>query len=276
MDQKILKYFASYIEKELGIVYHEANYFQLEHRLQQISVQLGHENLAAFYAAVQSGIVGSTRSLLLDVATNNETSFFRDASIFKALSAYILPELVKNKQSMGVRPVIRLWSAASSSGQEAYSIAMEADAYRESSGITDLELDLLASDVSDSILRRAQEATYSQLEVQRGLPARLLVKYFDKVESERWRVKDSIRRGFSFRKINLLDEVMGLGPFDIVFCRNVLIYQDVENKKKVLNRIHGLLADPGYLFLGAAESLIGLSDSFTQINQEGAIFYKKK
>ncbi len=267
----ILKFFAAYIEAQLGIVYVEANYYQLESRLKDIATQLGYSDIHALHLAALPGITGQMKSLLLDIATNNETSFFRDQAIFKALSEFIIPDLMKS----GNKSVIQLWSAASSSGQEVYSIAMEVDqARRLNASIPRLQI--LASDVSDTILKRAESGIYSQLEVQRGLSARLMVQYFDKNEQDQWVVKRSLKDGISFQKLNLLHAWNSIGPFDIVFCRNVLIYQSVESKIKIIKEIWNHLSPGGYLILGAAESLFGLSQDFEQVVHGSAVFQRKK
>lgn len=267
----ILKFFADYIEAELGIIYVEANYFQLEHRLKDIAVQLGYANLKELHQAAALGIAGQMKSLLLDLATNNETSFFRDQAIFKALSEYMIPDILTSKD----KTHLNFWSAASSSGQECYTIAMEIDQARLTNFSIPV-LKMLASDVSDTILKRAEAGSYSQLEVQRGLPAKLLLHYFDKNEQDKWIVKPVLRNGITFRKINLLHYWGAIGPFDVVFCRNVLIYQSVENKIKIIKEICQHLNPGGFLILGAAESLFGLSQDFSQLVHGGAVFYKKK
>lgn len=266
----ILNHFAHYIEAQLGIVYVEANFFQLEHRLKDIATQLGLKDLEELFEKSKSGVEGQMKSLLLDLATNNETSFFRDPAIYKALSQYILKEL----SSQGLKSELSIWSAASSSGQEAYSIAMEVAEARKTQSLPPLKM--LVSDVSETILNRAKSGLYSQLEVQRGLPARLMVQYFDKVENDHWRVKSELQKCMEFRKLNLLsDWGSDVGPFDVIFLRNVLIYQKVENKKKVIEAAWSRLNPGGFLFLGAAESLFGISDKFKQLAVEGAITYQK-
>jgi chemotaxis protein methyltransferase CheR len=266
----ILQFFAAYIELQLGIIYVEANFFQLEHRLKDIATQLGYADVDALYQEAQKGITGIMKSLLLDLATNNETSFFRDTSIFKALSGLIIPELCKN----GDKSSLRIWSAASSSGQEAYSVAIEIAEMKNVNGNPSMQM--LVSDVSEKILERAKKGEYSQLEIQRGLPAKLIVQYFDKMDSDRWKVKPFLQQSMTYKKINLLDAWGGIGPFDIVFIRNVLIYQSVENKKKVIENVHKNLEPGGFLILGAAESLFGISDKFDQAEHERAIVYRKK
>lgn len=270
-NETVLRFFASYIESQLGIIYVEANFFQLEHRLKDISTQLGYEGVDALYAQAKNGISGMMKSLILDLATNNETSFFRDGSIYKALSGLIIPEIC----SSGFKSSIKVWSAASSSGQEAYSIAMElAELSKTRTDVPPIHM--LVSDVSDTILKRAEKGQYSQLEIQRGLPAKLMVQYFEKVDNDHWKVKPALQHGMSFKKINLLEDWGTIGTFDVVFIRNVLIYQNVENKKKVIEKVYEKLSPQGFLILGAAESLFGISDKFDQVSHDNAIVYRKR
>lgn len=271
-DLTILKFFADYIERQLGIVYADANFFQLEHRLRDISHQLGLRDIPELYAKARNGIDGSFKNLLLDLATNNETSFYRDSHVFTALGTIMIPDLLKKFKNLNS---INIWSAAASSGQEIYTIAMELENLRKNNPAIPEPI-LLASDISDTILRRAKEGIYSQLEVQRGLPASHLQEYFDQVENNHWRVKEFLRRNLTFKKLNLLEPWGSLGPFEIIYCRNVLIYQSVENKKKVLEAILEVLRPGGYLILGAAESLFGLSNAFEQVGDEKTIVYVKK
>ncbi len=272
MNNNALKFFADYIQKELGIVYVDANYFQLDHRLRQIATQLEIESVEALYEKGQAGITGQFRSLLLDIATNNETSFFRDPNIYKVFEDVVIPSL---KKSFPDSREFSIWCAASSSGQEPYSIAMQYDSVKEQDS-TLPPLSIFSSDVSDAILARAEKGVYSQLEVQRGLPARNLIKYFDKRDGDQWEVKSSLRDKMKFSKINLLHDFGMIGPFDVVFCRNVLIYQPVENKKKILQKISQKIKKDGFLILGAAESLFGLTDDFSNVQSASTIVYQKK
>lgn len=271
-DTTVLKFFADYIESQLGIMYTDANYFQLEHRLRDISHQLGMNDINELYAKAKTSIEGSFKNLLLDLATNNETSFYRDSHVFKALGKFIIPDLI---QKFNYPKAINIWSAAASSGQEIYTIAMEIEGLRRlnpsfPSGT------YFASDISDTILRRAKDGIYSQLEVQRGLPAKSLIEFFDQIDDSRWQVKENVRKNVSFKKLNLLDPWGAIGPFEIIYCRNVLIYQNIENKKKVLKQLADVLRPGGYLILGAAESLFGITDAFEQVTDDKTIVYKKK
>ncbi|MDP6176162.1 MAG: protein-glutamate O-methyltransferase CheR, partial [Rhodospirillales bacterium] len=157
---------------------------------------------------------------------------------------------------------LRIWCAAASSGQEPYSLAMILSEL--GAMVSGWNIEILGTDISTGILEKAEEGLYSQFEVQRGLPVQFLVKYFEK-EDEVWRIKNDIRSMVKYRKFNLLDDLKSLGRFDIVFCRNVLIYFDQETKTKILAEIAELMPDDGLLFLGGAETVLGISDLFRPI-----------
>jgi chemotaxis protein methyltransferase CheR len=178
----------------------------------------------------------------------------------------VLPYLLENRAS---RKSIRIWCAAASSGQEPYTLAMmlkEAQAK-----LPGWRVEIVGTDISQDILNKAQEGVYSQFEVQRGLPINLLVKYFTQVE-DRWKINEEIRRMVSFRKFNLLDSMSGMGQFDVIFCRNVLIYFDQPTKTQVLNQMSGLVANDGFLYLGGAETVLGISDRFMLIPGQRGIY----
>jgi chemotaxis protein methyltransferase CheR len=264
-----LKSFARFIESELGIVYSEANYFQLQSRIDEIAGILGLKDDAAVAELARGGITGQLKQCLLDRATNNETSFFRDPKVFTAIHRHLLPQLLASRRAMGP---LRIWSAASSFGQEPYSLAMTC---REvMAGKPDAKVEILATDISERALKRASAGLYSQLEVQRGLPTLQLVKYFDKTADDHWQIKSTLKDLVRFQAQNLLHPLERLGQFDLILCRNVLIYQSVENKKEILTRLARCLAPGGYLILGAGESLLGLTDAFRQSQCEGVYFYQ--
>jgi chemotaxis protein methyltransferase CheR len=252
----------------LSIQYSKDNSFQLRNRLEEIAKLLGEPSPEDLYQrAKRQGIGGSFQQLLLDLATNNEPSFFRDPRVFRALEeAWIRPQVERKSKSP-----LRIWSAASSTGQEALSLAM---CVMESA--PGLQFEIIATDISDRVLERAREGSYSQLEVQRGLSTALLLKYFDKEgRLERWRAKSVLLDKIKYSKQNLLSPLLVQGPFDLVLCRNVLIYQSVENKRMVIARIASQLKEEGLLVLGSGESLIGLSNDFVSVNCSGAILFKK-
>jgi chemotaxis protein methyltransferase CheR len=272
-----LRYFADFIEKEIGIVYSEVNYYQLESRLEDIAKQLGFSDPTALWEKTKiTGMNGAMKLLLIDTATNNETSFFRDPMVFKAIRA-VLDTIIAKKASNYER--VRIWSAACSTGQEVYSLAIMLE---EIGAKIPFTYEILATDISERVLKRAADGRYSQLEVQRGLAATQLVKYF-KPETPTsandpayWTINPELKRNISFQKLNLLEPWPGHKTCDIVLCRNVLIYQTIENKKKVVAKIADILDPGGYLILGGAESLIGISDALDYVTIEGAVVYRKK
>jgi chemotaxis protein methyltransferase CheR len=272
-----LRYFADFIEKEIGIVYSEVNYYQLESRLEDIAKQLGFSDPTALWEKTKmTGMNGAMKLLLIDTATNNETSFFRDPMVFRALRT-VLDTLIAKKAPNYER--LRIWSAACSTGQEVYSLAIMLE---EIGAKTPFTYEILATDISERVLKRAADGRYSQLEVQRGLAATQLVKYF-KPETPTsandpayWTINAELKRNISFQKLNLLEPWPGHKTCDIVLCRNVLIYQTIENKKKVVAKIADILDPGGYLILGGAESLIGISDALDYVTIEGAVVYRKK
>jgi chemotaxis protein methyltransferase CheR len=278
LSKDCLKHFADLIEQTIGIVYGETNYYQLETRLEDVSKLLGMSGPTELWEKSQRGqLTAPMKLLLVDIATNNETSFFRDPNVFKAIRSIV----EQSREGQRAESPFRVWSAACSSGQEIYSLAM---LFQEIKDQRPFFYNIHASDISDRMLRRAQDGIYTQLEVQRGLSAAQLGKYFrpqamtpgsasDAVKT--WEIHPDIRRGLTFQKLNLLDSWTGLGQFQLILCRNVLIYQSVENKKKVITKLNEHLEAGGYIILGGAESLIGLSDTLEYVALEGAVVYRK-
>ncbi len=268
----ILRHFAEIIEKETGIIYAEHNYFQLESRLEAICKLLTVADINALYIVSLRGITGNFRELLLDLATNNETSFFRDTKIFKNIETLILPTA---NDIAGNRSEFRIWSAASSSGQEALSVAMLIAEFnlREN---RNLQFSITATDISKRVIKKAQAAKYSQLEVQRGLPVPLLIKYFTKDEENCWTAKNELSKNIQFKVFNLKDPISTGEQFNLILCRNMLIYQSVESKIEILKRLTSSLCVGGYLIMGTGESLIGLSTDYEQVLTTDAVFYRKK
>ncbi len=271
-DTEILKYFSSYIEKEVGIIYSDHNAFQLRNRLEEIAKMMGEPSLESLHKTAQKGILGAFRQMLLDVATNNETSFFRDPKVFRAIEQSILPALLEGG---GAQKTIKIWSAASSTGQEAVSLAILLEEQKAKIK-TPFSFQIVGSDISERVLKKAKEGFYTQLEVQRGLPAALMIKYFTKDDRDRWEVRQSIRQSTEFRKQNLKESFTQIGKFGLILCRNVLIYQNVESKKEILDRVTEQLEPGGFLILGSGESLIGLSQDYHQVAVDGAVIYRKK
>jgi chemotaxis protein methyltransferase CheR len=191
--------------------------------------------------------------------TTNETFFFRDKTPFENFRSAVLPALLAARRTSRT---IRIWCAASSTGQEPYSLAM---LLKEMEGdVAGWRIDLIATDLSNDVLAKARHGIYSQFEVQRGLPIKLLIKYFAQT-GDMWQIAPEIRAMVKFQQLNLLSDLSRLGTFDLIFCRNVLIYFDQEAKTGMLNRLGRAIAGDGYLVLGAAETVVGLTDSFRTV-----------
>ena len=268
-----LNFFAKFIEKELGIIYSEQVYYQLQQRIEKVVEYLGLRSPEELYvSAIEKGITGDFKAFLLDIATNNETSFFRDSSIFRAIEEYVLPDLrVQYKDAF----TYRVWSAASSFGQEPYSVAMLVHEMRQNDP-TYPRVEIRASDISDQALKRSRSARYTQLEIQRGLQAARLVKYFRKTEDSSWQLNSEISSMVDFTKKNLLDNFSDMGKFHVILCRYVLIYQDAAKKKDIFTRLVQCLHPRGFLIMGGSESAIGLSHEMEQVEHKGAVFYRRK
>lgn len=269
-QNEIFRFFAQYIEKELGIIYADHNSYQLQTRLEEVAKNLGFEKgIIQLYEEAKRGIPGRMKSLLLDTSTNNETSFFRDEKVFKALAV-----IFKGLDGENVSP-IRIWSAASSTGQEPLSTAIVLEEIGKELK-KELFYTITATDISSRVLEIAKKGSYSKLEVFRGLKEEYLNEYFSPVENDRYQAKSEILNKISYQAQNLKEKFLFSSSFDVILCRNVLIYQSVEGKKEILSRLEEELKPGGYLILGSGESLIGLSDSFEQNMMEGAVVYRKK
>lgn len=272
-SQKTLKFFADFICKELGIVYQEANYYQLEARLSEVARQAGCVNTEELWMQCQGYVKPSIKNMILEIATNNETSFFRDSGVFKAIEETILTDYFNAKPSMP----FRVWSAACSFGQEPYTLSMIFDNKRD---LLPFGYKITATDIADRALNAAERGQYSQLQVQRGLSPSQLAKYFRTLPSNGdnldFEVIPELRKNISFKKLNLLSEFTALDQFHLILCRNVLIYQSLPNKRQIVNRLANQLMPGGYLILGAAESMLGVSEDFDMMRLPGAMIYKLK
>jgi chemotaxis protein methyltransferase CheR len=205
---------------------------------------------------------------VVDAMMTNETMFFRDAGFFDALKKSVLPQIIARRSA---EKRLNLWCAACSTGQEPYSIVMLLlEHFPE---IRDWTVRFLATDISADVLARAREGRYNQLEVNRGLPVQLLVKYFRK-EGTGWVVRENVQKMIDFRELNLTRPWPTLSEMDIVFLRNVLIYFEVETKKTVLGRVRRLLRPDGYLFVGGAETTINLDSSFQPVLFDKTVYYR--
>jgi chemotaxis protein methyltransferase CheR len=245
------------VRREAAIVLAPGKEYLVEARLIPVARQVGAASVAEFLANMQRRPNPADQRRVVDALTTNETSWFRDREPFAALTDVVLPELVRVR---GAERKVRFWSAASSSGQEAYSLAMTLQENLPSGWA----YEIMGSDISAEMSKRAEAAEYSQVEVNRGLPATQLVQYFERAGAH-WRITPGLRRNVSFRLMNLTGPLPVLPPFDVIFLRNVLIYFDVATKKSVLRNVARLLRPDGWLFLGAAETTIGIDDNYERV-----------
>lgn len=240
--------------------------YLVESRLAPIARRSGLDGVPAVIARLRRGDMPALEDAVVEAMTTNESYFFRDKAPFESFVQVMLPALD------AARPAgqpIRVWCAASSTGQEPYSLAMALKENPRAAG--GRRVDILATDLAGEVIERARAGVYSQFEVQRGLPIQLLVKYFAK-QDDNWRISQEIRSMVEFRKLNLLHPFAGLGRFDIVFCRNVLIYFGLETKSDVLARIARTLTPDGFLVLGAAETVVGVSDAFRPVSERRGLY----
>jgi chemotaxis protein methyltransferase CheR len=226
-------------------------------RLGPLAATLGLDSVSALLARLRADHDRTLQDAIVDAMANNETYFFRAPRVFESLRRVIVPAL---KSARAGTRRLRIWSAACSTGQEPYSIAMTlADQFPN---LADWWIDILATDVSERALEHARRGSYSQFEVQRGLPIQSLLKHFQMVD-ERWQISHASRRPIQFRKHNLLDPLAELGgPFDLILVRNVLIYFDNAAKTTIFARLRDAIAADGYLILGESETILGLTDQF--------------
>jgi len=249
-------YVAGLVRRESAIVLTPGKEYLVEARLLPVARQAGAASVADFLSGLQRRPDTTMHRSIVDALTTNETSWFRDREPFTALTDVVLPELLPTRTNR----TLRIWSAASSSGQEAYSLAMT----MQQALPAGWQYQIMGTDISTEMIKRAGTGEYSQVEVNRGLPAQLLVHFFTR-SGTGWRVNPALRQNVTFQQMNLAAPLPSMAPFDVIFLRNILIYFDVETKRTVLRNVGRLLRPDGYLFLGAAETTIGVDESFERV-----------
>lgn len=266
--------FRVFLEKTCGILLGGNKQYLVASRLNKLMEQQQLKTLGDLVRKIQAQPRSGLREQVVDAMTTNETLWFRDAYPFEVLKTRVLPELLKNG---GAGQRLRIWSAACSSGQEPYSLSMTLDEFERSSPSQPKPVvQIVATELSGTMLAACKAAEYDSLAIARGLSAERLQRYFDPAGPGRWAVKPVVRSRVEFRVQNLLDSYAALGKFDVVFCRNVLIYFSAEVKKDILRRIHATLKPGGYLFLGASEALNGLPELYQMVQCSPGIIYKAR
>jgi len=256
------------IYRDSGIVIETGKQYLIEARLGPIARRQGLTSINDLCALLRAVGNEPLRREVVEAMTTNETQFFRDPAQYEALRTAVLPQLLAGRRAARA---LSCWSAAASSGQEAYSLAM---LFKEM-GLAEAEVRILGTDLAEAVLERARAARYSQLEVNRGLPAAYLIKYFTRHGLE-WQLKEEIRRMVRFERHDLRRRMNHLGPFDLVFCRNVLIYFDAETKRTILRQIREAMYGGGYLLLGAVETALDLEELFERRRIGQATLYQAR
>ncbi|WP_022664625.1 CheR family methyltransferase [Desulfospira joergensenii] len=269
------KSFSKYILDISGIALTAGKEYLLETRLSPMLNRLGCKSYGELLKKAQFDSKKELKNEIIDAISTNETYFFRDKSPFQLLQHKILPDLIdkRSTRTPGIKPSIRLWSAANSTGQEIYSIAMTL----LEMGVTPqaYNIRLFGTDISDAAIAQASYGLYNKFEVARGLEPARLAKYFTPHE-DRYRIKDEIRSMAQFKKMNLMEPFTGLGKFDIVLCRNVMIYFTTEDRRRIYENIAKTLEPDGYLLIGATESLVNDTDLFVSQKYLNSVFYQFK
>jgi chemotaxis protein methyltransferase CheR len=259
MNTADFEFLAAILKQRSGLVLAPEKAYLLESRLMPVARKFGFAGLPDLVASVRKERPEELLRDITEAMTTNESLFFRDMKPFDQFRNLVIPKLVEARHSTRK---IRIWSAAASSGQEPYSIAIILTEMQNM--LSGWDLEIVATDISVEMLNRARSGLYTQFEVQRGLPISTLVKYFKQV-GEKWRLDAGVRSMVKFKEFNLLDDPLSLGKFDVVYCRNVLIYFDQQTKSEVLARISKTMSKDGVLYLGGAETVLGITDKFVPI-----------
>lgn len=262
MNSNEFEQVCAFVHQSSGIVLSKAKEYLVDSRLKPIAEEHGFADVSALARGLKTA-PQAVKLAVTDAMTTNETFFFRDKTPFKLFEEIILPEIAKARRSGGK---IRIWCAAASTGQEPYSLAMLLLKHRRL--WAGLSVEIIATDLSESAIKRAKEGRYTQFEVQRGLPVELLVAHFTQ-DGTHWVVSDAVKRMVKFSHLNLLGNYGNIGVFDVVYCRNVLIYFDGDTKRQVLTSVRKAIRPDGYLVLGAADTVIGSNGEFARAAERG-------
>lgn len=261
--------FRRYLEDASGIVLGDNKHYLVTSRLNRLMREFGIDDFASLMKRLKVERKSKLHEQIVDAMTTNETLWFRDTYPFEVLRHEILPEVTAQKSRQ-----LRFWSAASSSGQEAYSISMTIQEYLASKpGSLPANIQIIGTDISATMLREASEAAYDKMSLARGISEERKSRFFTPA-GDKWQVRPEIKARASFRELNLLNNFSALGKFDIIFCRNVLIYFSSEIKSDILNRMANSLNPGGYLFLGGSESPTSYTDAFELVRTPKGVVYR--
>jgi chemotaxis protein methyltransferase CheR len=259
------EYLRKFLRDHSGLDLSADKQYLIESRLSPLARKAGLSGIGELVQKLQAGSSALSASVV-EAMTTNETFFFRDKVPFDHFRETIMPEVLKARAG---RRSVRIWCAAGSTGQEPYSLAMSLK--EMGAALTGWRVEIIATDLSQEVLEKSKAGIYSQFEVQRGLPIQLLLKYF-KQTGETWQINPELRAMIQHRQLNLLHDFSQLGTFDVIFCRNVLIYFDQDNKINIFDRLARQIEPDGFLVLGAAETVVGLTDAFRPIPERRGLY----
>jgi chemotaxis protein methyltransferase CheR len=266
MNKADFEFIAGLIKEASGLVLNTDKGYLLESRLAPVAQRHGHATLEHLIAALRVSRAGRLLPDVVEAMTTNESFFFRDIKPFDIFRSKFLPEILERRAAV---KSLRIWCAAASTGQEPYSLAMLLQ--EEAAKLQGWHIQILGTDLSNEALERARSGIYTHFEVQRGLAIQRLIRFFDK-QGELWQIKPDIRSMVQYRNFNLLQDPRPLGRFDVVFCRNVLIYFDQPTKTQVLQSIATTMDRDGILVLGGAETVFGISNAFRPIADHYGVY----
>ncbi len=259
-------YLRTYLKQQSGLVLSAEKQYLIESRLQPVARKAGLGTISALVAKMKEPGQGRLCEAVVEAMTTNESFFFRDKTPFEHFVDTMLPKMLEARAR---DRRIRIWCAAASTGQEPYSLAMCLEEQR--ARLAGWRIEIIGTDLSNEVLDKAKAGVYSQFEVQRGLPINHLLKYFTQ-NGDTWQISSQLRGMVQYRKLNLLENFSSLGQFDIVFCRNVLIYFDNPTKIDIMERIAKMIPADGFLVLGAAETVVGLTDAFKPMSDKRGLY----
>lgn len=253
--------------KKSGISLKQDKSYLLDSRLTPVAKKWGYADISAMTQVLRGMPPKDLVTDIVEAMTTNETSFYRDGTPYDIMKNHVLPYYKEKGQKK-----IRIWCGAASSGQEPYSIAMLLK--EESAKMPGVTYEIVGTDISNEILDQAKQGIYSQFEVQRGLPITHLVKYFTQTPDQKWEINQEVKSMITYKYFNLLDPMTALGTFDIVFCRNVLIYFEQDVKKDIMERAHRQMTEDGFFFLGGAETVLGITEMFKNVKGNRGLYAK--
>jgi chemotaxis protein methyltransferase CheR len=269
MTDSEFSFFCGWLKERCAIHLEEGKQYLVESRLNPLVRQMELGSIGELIGRLRDGADPALQTRVVEALVTTETSFFRDHNPFEALRRHVLPALIEARQR---EKRLAIWCAAASTGQEPYSVAILLREHFKS--LTGWQVRILATDLSREVLTKARAGVYNQFEVNRGMPASLLLKYFTQHGAD-WRISDEVRAAVEFREVNLAGPWPITGRFDLILMRNVLIYFDVERKRKILGRVARVLAPEGYLLLGGAETTYNVDNSYRRVEFHKTGFYQR-